>query len=53
MKVTCVDNDVFRQVSNVDEGFVADLTFMRSDVVMVPDVISQLTRLDKPEQQEE
>lgn len=45
---TRVDDDVLGQVAHVDEGFVADRTFVGPDVVVVTDVVGQLARLDEP-----
>lgn len=37
-----MDDDVFGEVTHIDEGFVADSALVRSDVVVVPDVVGQL-----------
>lgn len=36
------------EIPNVDKGLVADVTLVWPDVIMVTDVIGQLTGLDKP-----
>lgn len=42
---TGVDDDVFGEIAHVDKGFVANGAFVGSDVVVVTDVVGQLTRL--------
>lgn len=45
---TCVDDDVLGQVSEINKGLVAHVTLVWADVVVVADVIGQLTRLHEP-----
>lgn len=47
---TCVNDDVLRQVSHINKCLVAHLTLVRADVVVMANVIGQLTRLHKPAQ---
>lgn len=46
--LTGVDDDVFGEVTHIDKGFIADSALVRSDVVVVPDVVGQLARLHEP-----
>lgn len=50
--LTCVYDDVLRQVSHINKRFVACLALVWTDIVMMPDVIGQLTGLHKPVQTE-
>lgn len=43
-----MNDDMFREVSDIDERFVAGLAFVGSYVVMMADVIGQLAGLHKP-----
>lgn len=43
-----MNDDVFREVSDIDKRFVAGLAFVGSYVVMMADVIGQLAGLHKP-----
>lgn len=47
---TCVNDDVLRQVSHINKCLVTHLTLVRADVVVMANVIGQLTRLHKPAQ---
>lgn len=49
--LTGVNDDVLRQVSHINKSLVAHLTFVRADVVVMADVIGQLTGLHKPDSQ--
>lgn len=49
LPLTCMNDDVLGKIANVDKRLVADMALMWSDVVMVSNVIGQLTGLDKPE----
>lgn len=51
-ELTCVDDDVLRQVTHVDEGFVADAALVGPNVVVVPNVVGQLAGLNKPSPEE-
>lgn len=46
--LTSVNDNVLGQVSHVNKGFIAHLTFVRPYVVVVTNVIGQLTGLHKP-----
>lgn len=48
--LTSVNDDVLGQISHVNKGLVAHLTFVRPDVVVVTNVIGQLTGLHEPAQ---
>lgn len=41
--LTCVNDDVLRQVSHIDKCLIAHLTLVWADVVMMANVIGQLT----------
>lgn len=43
-----MNDNVLGQVSHVNKGFIAHLTFVWPDVVVVTNVIGQLTGLHKP-----
>lgn len=43
-----MNDDMFREVSDIDKRFVAGLAFVGSYVVMMADVIGQLAGLHKP-----
>lgn len=48
--LTGVNDNVLGQVSHVNKGLVAHVTFVRPDVVVMTNVIGQLTGLNKPAQ---
>lgn len=43
-----MNDDMFREVTNIDKRFVAGLAFVGSYVVVMADVIGQLAGLHKP-----
>lgn len=45
-----MNDNVLGQVSHVNKGLVAHVTFVRPDVVVMTNVIGQLTGLNKPAQ---
>ena len=45
---TCVNDDMLGEIPNVDKSLVAHVALVWSDVIMMADVIGQLTGLDKP-----
>lgn len=47
-----MNDDVLRQVSHIDKCLVAHVTLVWADVVMMPNVIGQLTGLHKPGQRD-
>lgn len=50
--LTSVNDNVLRQVSHINKCLVAHLTLVRPDIVVMPNVIGQLTGLHKPVQRE-
>lgn len=52
MVLTRVYDDVLGQVSYIHESLVAHLALVWPDIVMMSDVIGQLTGLHKPDQRE-
>lgn len=45
--LTSVDDDVLGQVTHIHEGFAAHAALVRTDIVVVANVIGQLAGLDK------
>lgn len=45
---TCMNDDMFGEVPDIDKRFVAGLALVGSYVVMMADVIGQLAGLHKP-----
>ncbi len=50
--LTCVNDNVFRQVSHINKCLVTHPTLVRPDIVVMPNVIGQLTGLHKPVQRQ-
>lgn len=47
--LTCMNDDMLGKIANVDKCLVADMALVWSNVVMMSNVIGQLTGLYKPE----
>lgn len=43
-----MNDDVLGKISDIDKSLVTHVTLVRSNVVMMPNVIGQLTGLHKP-----